>query len=346
MHQVKQLFGILLLILPLQMTAQIGGRALQDFLRLSPSGRISSLGGVNVSTWDDDPHFGYMNPALVNDSMHQQVALSYAGYLSDIGFGYTGYSHTFDGIGSFHTGINYLNYGSFQAADDRGNLLNEFRASSLAWVVGGSRGSDNLRVGTNLKFIYSTLASGYAANFSALALDLGGAYRSKSRLFSAGIVAKNIGLSLNETPVGIPRENLPFELQLGMTAKLRYMPLRFSVTATHLEHPNLIYEDPNAPQEFDLSGNPIEQRDPILDKIVRHFVFGGEFLLGKGLRLRGGYNHLRRQELRSSNRAGLSGFSLGFGLRIKRFALDYGYASYGADNNFNTHQFSLRMRLN
>lgn len=347
MNSLNKLFLVVLFVLPLSLPAQIGGQALFEFLRLSPSARISSLGGVNVSTWDDDLHFGYMNPALVNDSMHQHAALSYAGYLEDIGFGYTGYSHTFEGIGSFHTGLQYVNYGSFQGADDRGNLTSTFGASNLAWVIGGSRGSENFRIGANLKVLYSTLASGYSSQFLGLAADIGSAYRSKNKLFSAGIVVKNMGLSLTQPPAGFGRENLPFEIQMGITNKLKYMPLRFSITTTNLEHPNLIYRDPNAPIEFDLSGNPIIQKDPLLDKLVRHMVFGGEFLLGKGLRLRGGYNHMRRQELRSRNRAGLSGFSMGFGLRFRgKYAFDYGYSSYGAASDFNTHQFSLRIDLN
>ncbi len=346
MNSLNKLFLVVLIAMPLQMSAQIGGQSLFEFLRLSPSARLSSMGGVNVSTWDDDLHFGYMNPALVNDSMHQHAALSYAGYLEDIGYGYTGYSHTFEGIASFHTALHYVNYGSFQGADDRGNLTTTFGASNIAWVIGASRGSDHFRVGANLKLLYSTLASGYSSEFLGLAADIGGAYRSKSRLFSAGIVVKNMGLSLTQPPAGWGRESLPFELQMGISNKLRHMPLRFSITTTNLEHPNLIYRDPNAPIEFDLSGNPIIQKDPFLDKVVRHAVFGGEFLLGKSLRLRGGYNHLRRQELRSRNRAGLSGFSLGFGLRIRdKYAFDYGYSSYGAASDFNTHQFSLRVDL-
>ncbi len=332
--------------LPLVLQAQIGGRALFDFLRLTPSARIASMGGINVSTMDDDVNFGYQNPALVNDSMNNRLALSYANYISDVGYGYTAFSKTYDKIGSFHAGLHYVTYGTMQGADERGNLTGEFGASNLALVVGLSRRFQQFRYGASLKFIYSTLASGYSSQFVGIAGDFGGAYESKSKLFMAGITVKNVGLSLTTPPVGGEREGLPFELQMGITNKLKYMPLRFSITTSNLEHPNLIFEDPNAEQEFDLSGNPIKKKDPLLDKIARHFIFGGEFLLGKGLRLRGGYNHIRRQELRSDRRAGMSGFSLGFGLRVSKFAFDYGYSSFGASSEFNTHQFSLILNLN
>ena len=67
-----------------------------------------------------------------------------------------------------------------------------------------------------------------------------------------------------------------------------------------------------------------------IDNFFRHLVFNGEFLLGKneGLRLRLGYNHLRKRELTVRNYRSLAGFSGGVGVKIKRFRVDFGYASY------------------
>ena len=332
----------LLCVCPNFLWGQIGGRHIYDFLNLSPSARLASIGGVNVSTFDDDINFGYQNPALVNDSMHQRLGLSFVNYLSDISYGYAGYSHTFDKLGSFHTAIHYVDYGTFKEADEFGNITGEFSAGDVAWIVGLSRSYKRFRYGANLKWIYSTLASGY--NSMGVSVDLGGAYVSKTKLFSAGLVVKNLGTQLTTYVPGAEREPLPFEIVAGFSNKLKYMPLRFSLTFVQLEHPNLISEDPNAVPETDFNGNVIE-KNQTLDRIVRHVVFGGEFLLGRALRLRGGYNHLRRQELRSDNRGGLTGFSLGVGLRIHRFAFDYGYAAYGLHSAFNTHHFSLLLNL-
>ncbi len=329
-------------------TAQIGGRHVYDFLNLAPSARHAAIGGINVSTWDDDPSFAAQNPALLNDSMHQKLALSFVNYLADIGYGYAGYSHTREGIGSFHGAIQYVSYGNMQSADEYGNITGEFSARDLAVTVGYSRTLDRLeqgtlRYGVNLKVISSSLAPGFGS--VGIATDLGAAYRSPEKLFSAGLVMKNLGVQLSSYVPGAAREPLPFEIVAGVSNKLRYMPLRFSLTFIQLEHPNLVYIDPNAPIEFDLSGNPIEPPNQMADRIFRHVVFGGEFLLGRSLRLRAGYNHLRRQELRANNRAGMTGFSLGAGIRLRRFAIDYGFSSYGLNSVFNTHQFSVRMNL-
>jgi hypothetical protein len=333
-----------LMLLGICLQAQIGGRHVYDFLNLTPTGRIVALGGINVSTMDDDPNQAAMNPGLLNDSMHNHLSLSFSNYLAGINYGYTSYAYHREGIGTFHTGIQYVNYGSMIEADPFGNITGEFSAGELAWMVGYGRNWQNrLFYGANLKFISSKLAPGF--NSVGLALDLGAAYRSKDKLFSAGLAIQNLGSQLTTYSEGEGRAPLPFEIVAGVSQKLRYMPLRFSITTTHLQRPNLIYRDPNPVPQFDLAGNPVDPPNQLADRIFRHFVFSAEFLIGDFLRLRGGYNHLRRQELRSPNRAGMTGFSLGAGLRINRIVFDYGFASYGLQNAFQIHQFSLIYRL-
>ncbi|MEM7368479.1 MAG: type IX secretion system protein PorQ [Bacteroidota bacterium] len=322
---------------------QIGGRHVYDFMNLTPSARVLALGGVNVSTIDDDLNMAVQNPALLNPAMHHRVSLSFSNYLAGIRYGYAGYSRTFKGIGSFHSGLHYVNSGEMQGADEFGNLTGTFSASELLWILGYSRAWKQFRYGSNLKVISSTLAPGFTS--AGLALDLSGSFQSKNELFSAGLVLRNLGTQLTTYTNTGGREPLPFEIIAGVSNKLKYMPLRFSITLTNLEHPNLIYEDPNAVPQIDLGGNVIPTRNQLPDKIFRHFVFSTEFLLGKFLRLRAGYNHLRRQELRSVNRGGLTGFSLGAGIRASKIAFDYGFSSYGISNAFQTHQFSLSIDL-
>ena len=153
------------------------------------------------------------------------------------------------------------------------------------------------------------------------------------------MVFKNIGVQwVKYTGTG-EREPMPFEALLGVSYKLEHMPLRFNFTATNLEHPRLFFIDPNAEPQFDLSGQEIPQKKRVADQIFGHFVFGGEFLLSKSFNIRFGYNHLRRATLRAENRAGLSGFSFGAGLRIYRFNIDYGYAHFHAIGG--SHTFTL-----
>lgn len=316
--------------------AQIGGQNVYDFLNLTPAARASSLGGYNISTYDHDPNFAYQNPALLNDSMHQTVSMSFVDYLGGITYGYGSYAHSFEGIADFHAGVQFVGYGEMIEADILGNQTGTFGANDLALVVGAGRQVDRFRIGTNMKFINSSI-SGYQSN-AALAFDLGGLYVSERGFFTAGMVFKNMGFNLNKwnTQLATP---LPFDIQLGLSTRLEHMPLRFSMVVHSINRPNLIFFDRDAPIEYDLSGEPIENKFPFFDNLFRHFIFGTEFLLSKGFNLRAGYNHMRRQELRSQNRAGLSGFSFGVGLKIKHIRLDYGLASFHAIGP--THNFTV-----
>jgi hypothetical protein len=340
--EMKKPLFLLLLWLPATVFAQIGGRHVFNFLNLTPAARVASLGGANVSTRDYDANFAYLNPALTNDSMSKQISFSIVNYLADITYGYTSYAHSIKNVADFHAGIQYVSYGKMIEADEYGNQLGEFGATDIAIVVGAARKFNMFRGGVNLKFINSSI-SGYQSN-SALAMDLGGLYESDNGLFSAGMVFKNIGFNLGKFNVAEGENTpLPFESQIGVSARLRHLPLRFSLTATNLQNPNLIYQDPNPEPQFDLSGNPIVPKKQTGDKIFRHFVFGGEFLLSKGLNLRMGYNHLIRQELRNVNRGGLSGFSFGAGVRVAKFRLDYGLCSFHAVGT--THNFSISTNI-
>lgn len=336
---VKRYSLLLWMLLPCWLSAQIGGRHVYDFLNLSPSARQASLGGVNISTYDHDAVFAYQNPSLLNDSMHQQASFAIANYLSDITYGYTSYAHHVDAIGTtFHAGVQYLSYGKMTEADIYGNQIGTFKATDLALVLGAGYKVGLFSVGGNLKLVNSNVQR-YQSHY-ALGMDLGGAYVSEKGNFTAGMAFKNIGVNLTKWNVPEGQTTpLPFEIQLGVSHKLEHMPLRFSITTTNLQTPKLIYYDKDAPPEYDLSGELIERKFPFADNLFRHFVFGGEFLLSKGFNLRAGYNHMRRQELRSENKGGISGFSFGAGVKIKWFRFDYALSSYHAVGP--THHFML-----
>jgi hypothetical protein len=140
------------------------------------------------------------------------------------------------------------------------------------------------------------------------------------------MVIKNLGSELG----GFSPEKLgaPLDIQLGFSKKLKHLPFRFCITAHQLQQWNIRYDDPNVEVQTDLLGVPKEQSvlSKEIDNLFRHLAFSGEFLLGKkeNFRLRFGYNHLRKRELSLSNFRSLGGFSLGFGVKVSKFRLDYG----------------------
>jgi hypothetical protein len=121
---------------------------------------------------------------------------------------------------------------------------------------------------------------------------------------------------------------MPVDLQIGISKRLKYLPFRFSIIGHQLHRANVRYDDPNAQQVTDIFGEEIKTNkfSESVDNIFRHVIINGEFLIGKNenLRLRLGYNHLRRKELSLTSFRSLAGFSLGFGVKVNAFKLDYG----------------------
>ncbi|MBL4585697.1 MAG: type IX secretion system protein PorQ, partial [Flavobacteriales bacterium] len=190
-------------------------------------------------------------------------------------------------------------------------------------------------VGANLKFIYSQLAE---YNSFGMAVDFAAMYHHPKKNVTVSLVARNLGTQLNPYVKG-QYEQLPISLDLGISHKLKYLPLRLAMTIIDLQKPNLAYRDPtNSPPDVDpLTGEVIEQKTNVADAIFRHFVFGAELTIAKRLMVRAGYNYGRRQELKVSSRPGMVGFSWGLGLKINRFTISYGRAVYhqaGATNQF------------
>jgi hypothetical protein len=228
-----------------------------------------------------------------------------------------------------HAGIQFIQYGTFQEADEYGNLLGTFKANEIAITVGAAKQlGDRISTGVNLRFVQSRLES---YNSSGIMLDLGGAYFVPEEGFVLALAVRNVGVQLST--FAEQTEDLPINVQLGFSKRLAHLPFRFSMTAHSLNKWNLLYDSPLTGPETTVIGEEPKEKSQFsqeLDNAVRHLIFGGEFLLGKqeNLHLRLGYNHQRRKELSVSSLRSFAGFSLGLGIRIKQFSIDYGFATY------------------
>ncbi len=319
--------------------SQVGGNNTYEFLNLPVSARVASLGGNLISVKDNDLNVALINPSLLTDSMNNNVALSYIDYFADVKYGYAAYAKHINGIGNFSAGIHYLDYGRFTRADEIGNTNGTFGANEMSFNVAYAHSilDSNFTVGATVKTIYSHLES-YTSWGSAI--DLGATYFNPQSNFAVAAVIKNIGRQWKPYVQG-NREKLPFEMQIGISKKPKHVPFRFSVIYENLEKWDLTYENPANPTltTDPLTGDPIKQNKYKVfgDKLMRHIVIGGEFLITKNFFLRGGYNYQRRKELMIPDKRGMDGFSFGFGLRIYKFHLSYGRAVYhiaGASNTF------------
>ncbi|UYZ63260.1 type IX secretion system protein PorQ [Hymenobacter weizhouensis] len=316
--------GLSLVLIGLAPTAQaqIGGQRAFSFLNLPTSAKLAGLGGVNVSSRDADGTMLYGNPALLHADMDGRLALGYVDYLADIRQATTAYVFNTERAGRFGLGLTYMSYGKFEETDAAGNVIGEFSVNEYALSVADSYTSGSITVAGTLKLG----VSGIAGNHSVAALaDVGGLFKHPAQDFTVGLVVRNAGYQLKPY-AGASREPMPLDVQLGTSFKPEHLPLRFSITAHHLQRLDIVYLDPNQRGQLDENGNEVKPKKSLGDKIARHFVVGGELLLSKNLNLRVGYNHLQRRELRLVNASGGAGFSVGAMLRLSEFQLDYTHA--------------------
>ncbi len=304
--------------------AQIGGSYTYAYLELPPSARVMALGGYALALYDDDLTLGYQNPALYNPQMGGRMAFTHGFGPGGTQYGYVAYAgHAEKSDLTFGGGVLYRTYGRFEGRDAAGNWQPGFSASEYAIQAGTAYRGEKLHFGLNAKLLYSQLES-YSS--TGMGFDLGVVYDDTTSLFSAALVMRNIGWQLSAYTPG-DAEPLPFQVNLGISQRLRYLPLRLFLNIHDLQRPDIRYDDPNIAAVTNIfSPDEPEDRTYLADKIFRHVAVGGEFYFGQNVRVRFGYDHQTRAELGPDFRPGLTGFNTGFGIRVRQFRLDYAHA--------------------
>jgi len=318
-----------ILFFSLQSIAQIGGNSVYKFLNLTSSSRAAAMGGSFLAVNDGDITQALFNPSIINTQMDNNLAMSFVDYFTDINYGYASYGKSFNKTGTYVGTIQYLNYGKFTYADETGQTSGTFTANEFAANVGWGRALDSLfTIGANLKFIYSGLEDYQSYG---LAVDVAGTYYNPKNYFTASLIFRNIGTQLKPYRSS-NTENLPFEINLGISQRLKHLPFRYSVLLTNLQKWDLTYFDANDPDnKVDPITGEVEEDGGFADftqKAMRHVVIGGEFIPSKAFSIRFGYNYQRRQELGNYNKMGMVGFSWGLGLKVSKFQIDYSRATY------------------
>ena len=318
--------------------AQIGGEHVYEFLNLSPSARITALGGLQVATMDEDVSLAAQNPSLYNSEMNTHLSLNTVAYVAGINHGYLGFAKDMDSLATFGVGVQYISYGDFIGADPTGVVTGSFSASEYAFNVGAAKQFGKFSYGMNLKVIFSNFE---IYNSTGLALDMGLTYFDEESMFSAGLVVKNMGTQLS-TYAGT-KEDLPFDVQLGISQRLKHLPFRFGITAHHLHQWDIRYDDPSLQNNSIFDDGSDDNKSYFADNLFRHLIFSGELFLGKSLVVRAAYNHQRKQELGVDATGGGTGFSYGAGIHIKRFQFSYGRSIYHIAGG--SHHFSISTQL-
>ncbi len=313
---------------------QVGGSATSQILNLAPSARVAALGGVSMAVKDNDVNIALWNPSLLNSEMDNHLTISTADYLTDINLSSVGFTKHFDKVGTFSLGLKYIDYGDFLLTNEIGEILGNFTGNEYVITGGYGYQIDSMfSVGANLKYIGSRFETYKSA---AIATDLGATYHNAKKRTTVSVLFKNIGFQTKAITEG-NEENLPFEIQVGISSKFAHAPFRWHVILQNLEKPDLTFDNPTT-AEFDPISGERKNDDPnVAEMIVRHVVFGVEFVPSRSFNLRFGYNFRRQQEMKLTTRRSNAGISWGFGIRISKFYLDYGRATYhvaGSTNHF------------
>ena len=314
----------------------LGGSAAYNFLKLPATPVLTAAGGINTSFKANDVGLSANNPALLDPSLHQQLGLSFNHFLGGIkAYSLTGAYHHQPAETVFGGQVYFVDYGNLPQTDASGNQNGNFRPVDFVVQVSAARKyMEKWNYGSSLKFIQSSYGQ---FRSSALALDFGIHYADTASLFYAGLIAKNMGLQL-KTYAG-EREDMPFDLQVGITKRLAKAPFAFSLTAQHLHQFDILYNDTVFNNENDLRSN-----DQFMNKLLNHFVVATHIFLGNNLEATLGYNHLRRTELNIGSAGnGLNGFSMGLRLKFQKWQVLFARSNYQRSIAYNQLGLSLHM---
>ena len=337
----RKLVFLLAFLLSASVFSQIGGRAVYQFLNLAQSPRQAALGGKTVTVVDYDVNQAFYNPATINADMHKRLSVNYGSYYGEVSYGTAAYAYTYDRhLQTFHAGINYINYGTFEGRDELGNLTSDFTGSEAALSLGYAYNIPwtDMFVGANVKLISSTLES---YNSWGTAVDLGFLYVDYDNDINYGLTVRNLGFQIK--PYEDTNEKLPLAIDAGISQLMENVPIRWHVTFENLQQWNIAFSNPNRAQGS-LDGGSKEEKVSFFNNALRHVILGAELFPEKGFNLRLGYNFRRSEELRILDQRNFSGISVGFGLRFGKVKFDYSYSRYTVAAN--TSLFGLMIDLN
>jgi hypothetical protein len=300
-------------------TTEVSGRAhVFDFLDIITNPRSAAMGNSGVSI-KNDPNGLFANPATIStlaraDSSAAERALSvgFTKYILDINEGYLSYVQSLpDSSGTIGAGVQFMDYGTFQGYNMQGLPTGTFGAEDVALSVAYSNiARHDIHYGVTVKFISSNLVTGSSMSpsysSSGVAVDAGLFYDFEPALMTFGASVLNAGTQLS-TYAGV-RESLPLDVTVGLSKKLERLPFTAYLAFHHLTR--------------DLEGHSFWFA-------LNDFNLGGEFALGKVVRLRFGYQNQLRRDLTLPGGSGLAGFSVGLGIVIKQYQFDYSFNSMG-----------------
>lgn len=324
-----------MLLLPAAMLAQDGTTA-YNFMNITSSARIFGLGGVNITTVEDNVTTVDQNPGLLGAEMSNQLAVNYMRYVGESNFAGVTYARAAGERAAWQASILYFGYGSMKQTDETGAVLGDFSPQDLSFSAGYTHDlAHNLRGGFKVKFLYSNYEE---YNALALATDLGINYYDPEKDLSLSAVVANLGGQVKKFNESYVR--LPIDVRLGWSQSFGSLPIRFSVTAWNLTKWHLPYYHTG---DGTTNDEP-ELKDNFKSNLFRHLIFGADFVPSQKFYVSLAYNYKTRTDMSTYSRSFLSGWSLGGGLNVKNFNVGLAFAQ--PHKSATTFMLNLTMNIN
>ena len=291
-----------------------------EFLDLPSTARSVAIGGNQAIVGTDEVGFCFQNPAALRDTLHQSVALNACLLPQGIVSGTGIYAHKVENIGTFAAGVQYINYGQFDRTDEDWNELGTFGAQEAAIYLSCARQlTPSLRVGATLKPIFSSFDK--YRSFG-IAMDMGAYYTMLEGDLQAGLVIRNVGGQITAYDDDGDHKSLNTDMRIGVAYKLEHAPIRITTSLKDIFHWKISTDNDN--------------KISFADNLMRHLIFGVEFMPIRNFFVGAGYDQRQRKETRAASSGGAAGFSWGCGLRVYKIDIAYGYRKYhlaGGANN-------------
>lgn len=203
------------------------------FLRISPDARSGAMGDIGLAI-SPDANAQYWNVAkLAMSDQKAGVSVTYTPWLRDlvpdVFMAYIAGYYKFgeNDNQAISASLRYFSLGTLDYRDELNYEMGTGKPTEMAFDVGYSRKlSENLSIGTNLRYIYSNIAAGstdpsmnYSAA-SAFSADVGVFYtktkslgNDKASTISAGAVLSNLGSKISYTQT--VKDFIPTTLGIG-----------------------------------------------------------------------------------------------------------------------------------
>lgn len=200
------------------------------FLRISPDARAGGMGDLGLAT-SPDASSGFYNLSKTPFAKKDiGIGLTYTPWLKDLGLNdvyllaASGYKKL-DEFSALSAGIRYFSLGNIQFEDFNGNALGEGHPREFSFDLGYSRKlGDKLAIALAGRYIYSNLASGYAA--SGATYQPGKTFAADISLFYHGVTddaggwnfgaaLTNLGGKIGYTNSATEKDYIPADLGLG-----------------------------------------------------------------------------------------------------------------------------------